>query len=739
MATGIEKMRFQKPDGSGYFPTFSTDERLIAIQYDVPKGDADFDRLTTVWDIQAGKEYKSLTLTGNDGEWLWAGAFSPDGKTLATVTADISTSAVVGVRLWDLATSRVKRRLNTPPIAIEAVAFSPDGRLLATGGNDALIRLWNVSTGQEIQSLNGHTDSVLNVVFSPDGRFILSQGNDRTVRLWDVSTGQELCRLVKFVNGDWIVATPDGRFDTNNLEDIKGMHWIFSDDPLRPLPLEIFMRQYYEPRLLARILAGEKFKPLPSLGELNRTQPEVKIVDITKDSEETVDVTVEVANVKSAVQKDVEGKPAESGVYDVRLFRNGQLVGYKPEDAGAEESASILSWFTSWFVTKPTNNGAVKLNADGKQTLKFSGIKWPRTGVEQVEFSAYAFNADRVKSATDRKIYKMTPKPTPVKGRAYVISLGINAYEHEGLSLRYAANDARQMQASLPMRLAARGEYEEVVSVPLVSDYAVALPDGRTVAAQDATLEQVRAEQKRVTENTATKAHLRAVLDVLAGRQADAALLKEIPNADKLRTARPEDLVLLSVSSHGYTDSDGIFYLVPSNTGTAEIKSPEFRSRCVSSDELSRWLRDVDAGELVMIVDACHSAAAVEGTDFKPGPMGSRGLGQLSYDKGMRILTATQADNVALEKGGLGLLMRALLQDGLSSGWADYKPRDKSILLTEWLGYGVERVPHLYEEMKDGRIRGTFDARELDNDKTQQPSLFDFARRRREVVLARQP
>ena len=154
---------------------------------------------------------------------------------------------------------------------------------------------------------------------------------------------------------------------------------------------------------------------------------------------------------------------------------------------------------------------------------------------------------------------------------------------------------------------------------------------------------------------------------------------------------------------------------------------------------MSRWLRDVDAGELALIVDACHSAAAIEGTDFKPGPMGSRGLGQLSYDKGMRILTATQTDNVALEKGGLGLLMHALLQDGLTAWQADYKPRDKAILLTEWLGYGVERVPQLYTEMKDGRRRGTFDARELDNDKTQQPSLFDFARRRREVILARQP
>lgn len=136
----------------------------------------------------------------------------------------------------------------------------------------------------------------------------------------------------------------------------------------------------------------------------------------------------------------------------------------------------------------------------------------------------------------------------------------------------------------------------------------------------------------------------------------------------------------------------------------------------------------------MLIVDACHSAAAIEDTDFKPAPMGSLGLGQLSYDKGMHILTATQADNVALEKGGLGLLV-----DGLSAWQADYKPRDRSILLTEWLTFGVERVPRLYEELRDGRMRGTFDPRELAEGKTQQPALFDFARRRRDVVLARQP
>ncbi len=72
-------------------------------------------------------------------------------------------------------------------------------------------------------------------------------------------------------------------------------------------------------------------------------------------------------------------------------------------------------------------------------------------------------------------------------------------------------------------------------------------------------------------------------------------------------------------------------------------------ARSVSSDELSLWLRDVDAGVLVLIVNACQSAAAVEGEGFKPGPMGRRGLGQLAYDKGMRVLAATQADNVGAD------------------------------------------------------------------------------------------
>ena len=70
----------------------------------------------------------------------------------------------------------------------------------------------------------------------------------------------------------------------------------------------------------------------------------------------------------------------------------------------------------------------------------------------------------------------------------------------------------------------------------------------------------------------------------------------------------------------------------------------------------------VDAGEMAMIIDACHSAASVTADGFRPGPMGDPGLGQLSFDKGIRILAATQADSVAMESAQLhgGLLTFAL-------------------------------------------------------------------------------
>ena len=119
------------------------------------------------------------TLTGH-GNSVLSVAFSPDGKMLASGSARI--------KLWDVATQRELRTLAGRGV----VAFSPDGRILASGSGDKAIQLWDVATGGPLRTLRGHDSPVYSVAFSPDGRTLASGSHDKTIRLWNVATGREL-------------------------------------------------------------------------------------------------------------------------------------------------------------------------------------------------------------------------------------------------------------------------------------------------------------------------------------------------------------------------------------------------------------------------------------------------------------------------------------------------------------------------------------------------------------------
>jgi WD40 repeat protein len=215
---------------------FAPDGRTLATVSD--------DQTVRLWDLSNGDRPRQLgpALTGHTGS-VYGVAFAPDGRTLATASDDQT------VRLWDLSHRDGTRQLGQPLTGhtgeVRGVAFAPDGRTLATASFDQTVRLWDLSDRdrprQLGQPLTGHTGSVYGVAFAPDGRTLATASTDQTAILWDLSDrdrprqlGQPLTGHTGSVYG--VAFAPDGRTVATVSDDQTAILWGLSNRD-RPRPL----------------------------------------------------------------------------------------------------------------------------------------------------------------------------------------------------------------------------------------------------------------------------------------------------------------------------------------------------------------------------------------------------------------------------------------------------------------------------------------------------------------------
>lgn len=573
--------------------------------------------------------------------------------------------------------------------------------------------LVDTATGKSLRLDNGNERAV-RAGFIDANNIFWTASDDGRIHFWNSQTGAKQLTLYSFPDNRFFAVRPDGRYDTNLGPDTNQVRWLASDAPWQSFASQTFMRDYYEPQLYAKMLecnaagtCATAFRGLPSIASLNRLVPIVRITAV-KPGTDPATATVEL-EVQPVTDPDAANGKVRSGAYGIRLFRNGRVVAIVPDQPDAATD-TVEKWRKLNDISDPKDPEAMR-------RYTFTVNLPTGKGTEQQLFSAYAFNEDRIKSETASFAFKRPPVALR-SPRAFVLTIGIDAYDTERFRLNYAVADARLIADRL---------YDipgyEMRRVTLAGEIR---PDGTKARVDNSTLWSALGLLMSDLDRDNSLKRIRDEAGV---------------DASALEKATPDDIVIVSFSGHGWADKDGNFYLITTNGYWDDAaERPELRS-VFATAELNKYFRAIDAGDITLIIDACHSSASVASANFKPGPMGDSGLGQLAYDKGIRILAATQANDVALEDPSLGqgLLTYALAGEGLTAqgGMADLD-RDRRIRLDEWLGYAVERLPSLSQDPRVGQLRvGLLGSgqraivfhdlpRDAPKRRVQKPSLFDF-------------
>ena len=351
--------------------------------------------------------------------------FTPDGRQICALCQDVQGlgGRMMKFIIMDAATGNPIREFGSSVIAsgaldlsatwnkIWAVAFSPDNRFALTGDLGGRYKIWDLSTGVMVRQLKiadeleGNLYNIIpSAAFSPDGRTAVVESLAST-RLCDTATGEELAAMIAFEDGEWLVITPNGYYNSSE----KGDQYMDVTVGGRAYSIAQLRESFYRPDLVQYALAGGSIKEYRKMADI-KPPPILAIVDTP------------AATDKSDASIKLKITDAGGGIGDIRLYLNGSAV--------MLDSARGVNIVTS-------SRNEIHKTYQLKLTSGSNSIR------------AIAFNADNTMQSTDATqtitaSFKTTGRPS-----LHALVIGINEYKNPRLQLNYAVADATLFASTL--------------------------------------------------------------------------------------------------------------------------------------------------------------------------------------------------------------------------------------------------------------------------------------------------
>ena len=606
-----------------------------------------------LWELHSGK----LLNVFNPAQWLNAVAFHPSGQILAAATQK-------NIQLLDVSSGRPLNTLIGHSKDIYSLSFTPDGGTLITGSDDNTIKLWNVTSGQELATLKGHGGRVIKLSVSGDGKRLASVDWSYSLKLWDLDSRLEMKPLAGLTNNvDAVAFGPGGHILATGGTDATIKLWDLSSGRHVASLIGIDDKDWVV------VTPDGLFDGTPDGWRLinwrfSRALYDLAPVEVFFNEFYYPGLLSEILNgnypaaPSSLSQKDRRQPLVALSLADANAgSTNDRNVTVNIDISRAATGAKDVRLFRNGLLIKSWRGDVVK--GSGRAVLHAT---FPIVAGEN-RLTAYAFNNDNIKSA-DGTLTVNGAEHLRRKGVGYVLAIGVNAYANPQYNLKYAVADAEDFAAEFSRHQTRLDHYERVELISL-------------------------------TDSAATKA---GILNSLAALSA------------KLQ---PEDALVIFFAGHG-TAQRNRFYLVPHDLGYRGRRTSltsaglqNLLAHSISDREIERAIEAMDASLILLVIDACNSGQALEADEKRRGPMNSKGLAQLAYEKGMYILTAAQSYQAAKETArlGHGFLTYALVEEGLKTSSADREPRDGTVLLREWLDYAAQRVPQMQQEELEEKRR----------------------------------